>query len=104
MGTGSVTGWFFWEFSACRRCQSPFSTDRLQFELFCKQQVMPQTGDSPVRTECNTDRLDFQPLQKRQILGVFDGGAITSDAGGLLLREVELKTRIIERFMRLLLR
>ncbi len=51
-----------------------------------------------MRTECNTDRFDFQPLEKRQVLGIFDGGAITSDGGGLLLREVELKTRIIERF------
>ncbi len=25
MGTGSVTGWFFREFSVCRRCLSPFS-------------------------------------------------------------------------------
>jgi len=30
--------------------------------------------------------------------GRFDGGAITSDAGGLLLREVEKRTGIIERF------
>ena len=28
----------------------------------------------------------------------FDGGAITSDAGGLLLREVEKRTRIIRQF------
>jgi len=51
-----------------------------------------------VPTECNTNRFDFQPLGKREIRGVFDGGAITSDAGALLLREVEAKTRIIGRF------
>jgi hypothetical protein len=32
------------------------------------------------------------------VVGRFDGGAITSDAGGLLLREVEKRTGIIERF------
>jgi hypothetical protein len=32
------------------------------------------------------------------VTGRFDGGAITSDAGGLLLREVEKRTGIIERF------
>jgi len=51
-----------------------------------------------VQTECNTDRLDFQPLAKRELVGLFDGGAITSDAGGLLLREVEAKMAIIARF------
>jgi hypothetical protein len=43
------------------------------------------------------DRLGFQPLEKRELVGVFDGGAITSDAGGLLLREVDAKTGIIGR-------
>jgi hypothetical protein len=51
-----------------------------------------------VQTECNTDRFDFQPLEKRKLVGVFDGGAITSDAGALLLREVETKLEIIGRF------
>ena len=51
-----------------------------------------------MQTECNTDRFDFQPLAKREIRGSFDGGAITSDAGALLLREVETKLEIIGRF------
>jgi len=51
-----------------------------------------------VQTECNTDRLDFQPLEKRKLVGIFDGGAITSDAGGLLLREVDAKMGIMGRF------
>ena len=51
-----------------------------------------------MQTECNTERFDFQPLEKRELRGVFDGGAITSDAGALLLREVEAKTTIIGRF------
>jgi hypothetical protein len=37
-------------------------------------------------------------LNQRQVVGRFDGGAITSDAGGLLLREVERRTGIIARF------
>jgi hypothetical protein len=32
------------------------------------------------------------------VRGRFEGGAITSDAGGLLLREVEKRTGIVERF------
>ncbi len=51
-----------------------------------------------MQTECNTDRFGFQPLAKREVRGSFDGGAITSDAGALLLREVEAKLGIIARF------
>lgn len=51
-----------------------------------------------MQTECITDRFGFQPLNKREILGSFDGGAITSDAGGLLLKEVEAKMQILGRF------
>ena len=53
-----------------------------------------------MQTECNTNRFDFQPLAKREVRGEFDGGAITSDAGALLLREVEQKMAIIGRFAR----
>ena len=49
-------------------------------------------------TECSTDRLTFQPLGRREVVGAFDGGTIASDAGGLLLREVEQRTGIIRQF------
>ncbi len=51
-----------------------------------------------MQTECNTDRFDLQPLEKREVRGSFDGGNITSDAGALLLREVEVKMGILGRF------
>jgi hypothetical protein len=46
-------------------------------------------------TECSQTTFDFQPLGGRQITARFDGGTITSDAGGLLLREVEERSGII---------
>ncbi len=49
-------------------------------------------------TECNQQSFEFHPLNQRQVVGRFDGGAITTDGGGLLLREVEKRTGIIERF------
>jgi hypothetical protein len=49
-------------------------------------------------TECNQESFPFHPLNQREVVGRFDGGAITSDAGGLLLREVEKRTGIIARF------
>ena len=51
-----------------------------------------------MQTHCNQESYEFHPLNQRQVVGRFDGGAITSDAGGLLLREVEKRTGIIERF------
>jgi hypothetical protein len=49
-------------------------------------------------TDCNTPEFAFQGLGSRAVTARFDGGAITSDAGGLLLREVEAKTDILRRF------
>ena len=51
-----------------------------------------------METQCNQQSFEFHPLNERQVVGRFDGGEITTDAGGLLLREVEKRTRIIERF------
>ena len=49
-------------------------------------------------TECRRSSFDFQPLAGRQVTARFEGGTITSDAGALLLREVEAKTGIVGRF------
>ena len=49
-------------------------------------------------TQCNQESLQFHPLFRRAVRGKFDGGVITTDAGGLLLREVEKRTRIIAQF------
>ncbi len=51
-----------------------------------------------MRTQCNQESFQFHPLARRRVQGRFDGGAITSDAGGLLLREVEKRTGIIQQF------
>lgn len=49
-------------------------------------------------TECNREQLEFQGLGHRKVVAAFDGGNVTSDAGGLLLREVVRGSRIIDRF------
>src|ERR671921_290310 len=49
-------------------------------------------------TECNPAYLDFPMLGPRQVLADFDGGAISSDGGALLLRQVEALTGIIRQF------
>jgi hypothetical protein len=42
--------------------------------------------------------LEFHPLDNREIAAHFDGGDVTSDAGGLLLREVEGRLGILKKF------
>jgi len=48
-------------------------------------------------TECNAEQLEFHALGTRAVVGKFDGGMISSDGGGLLLGEVESRTRIVAR-------
>ena len=40
-------------------------------------------------TQCNTKPLEFEPHGRRRVVAAFDGGPITSDAGLLLLRQVD---------------
>jgi len=40
----------------------------------------------------------FQQLGRREVIGRFDGGMISSDGGGMLLREVERGFGILKRF------
>lgn len=49
-------------------------------------------------TECKTKQIKFQGAGRRDVVGKFDGGMITSNGGGLLLGEVERRFEIIERF------
>jgi len=51
-------------------------------------------------TECSGRLFDFQPLGSREVTVRFDGGTITSDAGGLLLREIEAKTQLLAELAR----
>ena len=50
---------------------------------------MKQARHGLMTTHCAPDQLEFQSFGRRQVTGRFDGGGLTSDGGGLLLREVE---------------
>ena len=49
-------------------------------------------------TDCKTTSISFQAHNRREVVGIFNGGEMTSDGGGLLLRETESRLKIIERF------
>src|SRR5712672_3437978 len=40
-------------------------------------------------TECNPDLFGFAAVGRREVVGSFDGGSITSEAGALLLRQTD---------------
>jgi hypothetical protein len=49
-------------------------------------------------TECKPKPIEFHTVGNREVVAHFDGGDITSDAGGLMLREVEQRTGILKKF------
>ena len=50
-----------------------------------------------MNTECTPKQIEFHDLGRRDVIGRFDGGEMSSDGGGLLLREVENRTHILQR-------
>ena len=50
-----------------------------------------------MKTECSAEQIEFHGLGRRAVVGKFDGGKISSDSGGVLLREVEQRTHILKR-------
>jgi hypothetical protein len=51
-----------------------------------------------MRTQCTSESLPLQASTQREVLARFDGGAISSDGGGLLLPQVERRTGIVRQF------
>jgi hypothetical protein len=49
-------------------------------------------------TECNPDLFGFARLEGRAVVASFDGGAITSDAGALLLGAADQAIGLVDRF------
>jgi len=48
-------------------------------------------------TECNADVFDFAPVEGRKVVAGFDGGALTSDAGALLLGATDRAINLVGR-------
>ena len=51
-----------------------------------------------MKTHCNQKYFEFQTQNSRKIVAHFNGGNISSDAGGLLLKQTEQATGIINQF------
>jgi len=48
-------------------------------------------------TQCSQDELDFGSSGGRKLVGAFDGGAITSNGGAVLLGAADWSIRLVER-------
>lgn len=51
-----------------------------------------------MKTQCNQRRFEFHQVGRREVVARFDGGRVTSDGGGVLLREVEERFEFVKRF------
>jgi Transposase DDE domain group 1 len=51
-----------------------------------------------MQTECSKDFFGFAPVEGREVVAAFDGGAITSDAGALLLGATDRAIGMMQRF------
>lgn len=49
-------------------------------------------------TECIPDLFGFAPVGRREVVASFDGGSLTSEAGGLLLGATDRAIGLVERF------
>jgi hypothetical protein len=49
-------------------------------------------------TECNPELFGFSPVEGREVVAAFDAGAITSDAGALLLGATDRAIGMMDRY------
>ena len=50
-------------------------------------------------TECSAELFEFAAVGGREVVGSFDGGAITSDAGALLLGATDRAIGLVDRLV-----
>jgi len=62
----------------------------------CFLRVTKESEGGLPTAECSGNQLEFHALDKRAVIGKFDGGAISSDGGALLLSEVDATQHIVD--------
>src|SRR5580658_6119125 len=53
---------------------------------------------APMQTECSATLFEFEAVERRSVVAGFDGGNITSNAGALLLGQVDRGLGLVRRF------
>ena len=67
-------------------------------KLFYQNDLTSLSGVPRCRQSCNPDSYDFARVEGRSVVASFDGGSITSDAGGLLLGATDRAIGLVDRF------
>jgi hypothetical protein len=62
-----------------------------------QQQFIVDSRSAPMPTECSPDFFGFEPVEGRAVVAAFDAGAVTSDAGALLLGATDRAIRMMDR-------
>ena len=63
-----------------------------------REQFFPNPGWPRCRQECSATLFEFEAVERRAVMAGFDGGDITSNAGALLLGQVDRGLGLIRRF------
>jgi hypothetical protein len=50
-----------------------------------------------MHTPCNAEQLEFAGVERRRVVAAFDGGAVSSDAGAMLLGPADRAIDLIDR-------
>src|SRR6201990_2483970 len=67
-------------------------------KVVLRERLSDDSESTPMPTECSADLFGFAPVEGREVVAGFDGGAITSDAGALLLGAADGAIGLINRF------
>ena len=66
--------------------------------IVVQQRYLDDPRFAPMPTECNATLFEFEAVERRAVVAGFDGGDITSNAGALLLGQVDRGLGLIRRF------
>ena len=93
-----IFGVFLTVYLVCRE-NNPRNTSR----VFCREGEPIWTASPdiskgrPLMTECTQERFEFTAHFSRRVEAGFSAGQVSSDGGGLLLREVDRKIKLVKR-------
>jgi hypothetical protein len=64
-----------------------------------REQISYGPSMAPMRTECSAKLFEFEAVERRSVVAGFDGGDITSNAGALLLGQVDRGLGLVRRLL-----
>src|ERR1700716_4209400 len=78
---------------------SPYEVHRSaeSAKVVVQQRLSSDSRSAPMPTECSADLFEFAPVEGREVVAGFDGGAISSDAGALLLGATDRAIGMMDR-------